>query len=252
MKRFFTTASLLAVSITGIQASAGTIVLDATTNNGSLDIPLAISQDDGNGGTEIVSAGNNTGATIFGIGGGGGTRAARNSDGVIEIPGWTLTFTNTTTFGGINFTESTPSRDGQQALVLNNSGQVTARTNEIFTTINTGDIIKWRGSFGLNALDGDDNLAYNLGLFFDGSSTENRVLGTILTDELGYVDYSGEFEYTGPGASSIQLGFVINSDNSNLGGQGLADAFYLEIVPEPSSLALLGLGGLMIARRRRD
>jgi hypothetical protein len=48
---------------------------------------------------------------------------------------------------------------------------------------------------------------------------------------------SGEIDFTWTGNPGVFSGF---------------NGFQLEVVPEPSSLALLGLGGLIAARRRRS
>lgn len=60
------------------------------------------------------------------------------------------------------------------------------------------------------------------------------------------------FNFTSTGAD-IQVRFT-NTSVDGAGSSGafaLVNGFSLDVVPEPSSLALLGLGGLMVARRRR-
>lgn len=62
---------------------------------------------------------------------------------------------------------------------------------------------------------------------------------------------------TGAGETTQSLFISIDDDNDPTNGTGFGgfdghvNAFQLRAIPEPGSLALLGLGGLMIARRRR-
>ena len=237
MKRVLCIAAMLAL-VAGV-ANAGTVLLSPTVNNGSFDdMPL--------------DATNTTGVDIFGGDATGGYRAAKNSNGVMTIPGWTLDFRNGNTFGGVNYNASTPAYDGLQSVVVNDSPILDAKTDVIAVTLNTGDKLNWSAAMGLRNPSGTEKAAYNISLWIDGVYV-GRLLETVFVDPtvdpLGYNFHSGQYEYTGAGATSVELGFTINVDGS-LGGQVMADAFYLEVVPEPATMLILGLGSLFLRRKR--
>lgn len=238
-------ASIALLALCASSASAQSVVLlSDTVGNGSFDVD--------------VDATNTTGGNSFQVGASGGTRAAITGNGTLSVPGWTFTAASSNVFAGINHSDSTPAQDGDQSVVLNNSGLLTGISDAINVAINPGDQIQWSAFFGLSQ---DGLAAYNLSLFFDGSTTPTVILPTQGISTLGYVQESDTYVHAGPAASSVQIGFVLNTNGGafaggTLSGQAQADNFDFTLisataVPEPSTLGLLGLVGLAAATRRR-
>lgn len=178
---------------------------------------------------------------------------------------WQGTGTGSSSSGGkysFGSTGSGVTFDGSLGFLPSSSRAINA---EITFTNNTGETITeftvgytaehWRA-----VLDGREN-GWAVSYAIDAGSDVNL-------DDLTYVAPNNIATGAGPHGSetlsqtvtgvSIEDGstvtFTFFGDNGTGGGsrQGVAiDDFNLSVVPEPGSLALIGLGGLLVARRRR-
>ena len=85
----------------------------------------------------------------------------------------------------------------------------------------------------------------NSNIVVAASTSTQLALDTAFAD-LDAANYVADFTWTGTTNSTGQEGYRLRDD---AGGGGLVASVQFDLVPEPSSLALLGLGGLLMLRR---
>ena len=131
--------------------------------------------------------------------------------------------------------------EGQSAFLQRGN----AASNTSSYVIQSGDIFDV--SFFAKTWDGQGDGGMLLTLYYDNPT---NVIGTFDTGGLNtsWTEYTPSIAATA-GSVGGTLGVLV--ENNTTTGFLNFDEISIDVVPEPSSLALLGLGGLMMARRRR-
>lgn len=237
-------------------ACMATLGLDANAAGFAVNVDPGDGRGDGDAGVPVINdfITQNPGAGLVGtdvvfnaVGNNSGSNFEANFSGGVSIAGYTITGTGTNSgfnAGDTSHNDLNPITEGYafnaQDIVVTIDGLL-ANSNAGDTVVlaiwGIGDNLNQQSEFvvtyGANvASEGNTQLT-----FYNGGGARDDATGSV-----PFVN----FTFIADGVTD-QISFEVNPNGSTT----VLNGFSLSVVPEPSSLALLGLGGLLISRRRR-
>lgn len=189
--------------------------------------------------------------------------------------GWAIAYPN------YNFTDATISSNGQFTVSVDLGNNTSASGSVRFLGFGVGNSLAemtgWSSNNPTSTFTSDFFMGYDptsggtaVGTYiFKNGTTQDfynsatRAIGTTLSATFTFGDFNSgstvNYEAFIDGSSVKTGSFTWSGTNENYlflysnysGGRGQLDNFEVSTVPEPASLTLIGLGGLLITRRRR-
>jgi len=254
MKKSIITLLALTLFALASTANAAIVLMNPTTNDGSFE-----SVDDNGSGDK--SADRKLG------GGASAVMGSAITPGFSGVDGGVWTFTNNgggNKGGWLDRGPTTPLESDGLIGVFQDDANKTSVLKSIdilgtngYATVNEGDIFS--GSFDVNAQDAGTNSFSTVSLSFDNGTTW-KVAGTQAADD-GFQDdfQTGSISYVATAQDALDAaanGLRVQFTLFRGSGNNWSDNVQLSVapvvpVPEPASLAMVGLGGLLMIRRRR-